>query len=168
MNTLNIQVGKLPAKCRLLIGGEEVALTKSPNSDCTAKYVTANDNVEITFYKPLETASPLWLLWGLLFFFISGLGIFNPFYDRKCQIVKYRLRLTLSGYNNVRLDFGSFQEGQRAVFCQCDCYAEEYENLFTVDTQAKKRLKILTLIKALIWVAAVIAAVLTVIFVVII
>ena len=167
MNTLNIFIGRLPAKTRLLIDGEEVALTKHPNGDNTATYVTEQTAVELTFYKPLEMASPLWLLWGLLFFFISVMGIFSPYYDRKCQIVKYRLKLTLSGYNAVRLDFDRFSEGQRAVFCQCDCYAEEYENMYTVDLKARKRHKILTLIRALLWVAAVIAAALIIVYAII-
>ena len=98
-------------------------------------------------------------MFSLLFFFISFLGIFDAHYDKTCRCLKYKTVLNINTETNVKIAFNPFRESGFAVQCTSDSYMEESENEYFIDKQAKKCLKTMRIVKALIWIAFIIIAV---------
>lgn len=166
MNVLNIAMRphymiKNPS---LFIDGERVYTKKSKNGEYTCRFETEKDSVELSVYKFLEINGKFWFLYSILFFFISLLGIFDAHYDNKCYCLKYKTVLTLNEETNVKLVFNQFKESGAAINCTADCPAEETENEYYTDKQAKKRLKIMRIVKLLCWLAAIAIAVVVILY----
>lgn len=154
MNVVNISVSKLPANAYLFIDGKPINLEGKRGINQTASYQTENGIIEITVKKLSEMSDKLWFFWGILFFLISFLGIFNPRYDRRCVTVEYTQKFQLYPQNNIHLEFNRVIAGKPAVNVRFSCLAyRETANVYGVDKQAKKRFRILSAVEALIWLA---------------
>lgn len=160
MNTLKLTVANAVRDCRFYIDGKQIALERGANGVQTAVWNTEREEAEIEIYKISELNGRLWFLSAIFFFVISCFGIFNSRYDKRCISVRYKAIVRLGQNTDLRLEFNRFAEGQPALSCFCDSSAEERENCFFTDKQAKKRFKLLTVVEVFLWLAliAVVAA----------
>ena len=159
MNELNIKVSnnytvKSPT---VYVDGECVRLTTNKSGLVSEGHVqTDKDCVEITVAKYYELDSPLWFLMGMLFFFISFLGIFDVPIGKRFYGVQYRAKVYLNGSTNLQMKFNRFKEGDRALEIVGDAQVEELENTYTFNKKLKKRRTILILSKLLVWAALIV------------
>lgn len=162
MNTLIISATGNSRDAIISVDGEPVKLGRLKGGGRGCAYLTDRSEVELTVTKVSEVSGRFWFLWNMLFFIISCFGIFCGRYDKSGICINYRLRLRLNGQDNVQLQFNRFAEGAPAISGSGTCAAEETENVYYTDYQAKKRFKLLTLTKVLLWlvlVAVIIAVV---------
>lgn len=160
MKQLEIKLnGRLPQHLGVFIDNESVAL-KRDNYSGTATYSTEKEKVEVCIYSYLELNGPLWFLVSMFFFVISLFGIFAPRYDKKCVVCSVKFFLTLGEQETVNVKFipptvNGKEIGGRAVEVSSDFPFEVTENSYSVDMQAKKRRKILFVIKLILWLAVI-------------
>lgn len=173
MNVVNLTLNAQSVPSVYVFADGKLLNFKKQNGTHVCRVETENDECEITVCRITEMCSKFWFLYSMLFFFISLMGIFDAKSDKKYYFIRYRTVLTLNGEHNVTLNVNRYNtsklntQKQFAVNCVCNCFRNEYENEYYVDEQVRKRLKTLKITKLLIWLAAIIATVVTVIFVVI-
>lgn len=167
MNTLNLTVSKPFKGSRVYVDGRQIALKRNKDGTYGGVYTTDNSEAEVTVTKLSEIGGRLWFLWAMIFFVISVFGIFNAHYDRRCRTVNYSAVVKLKEDSHLRLEFNQFSDGQRAVNFGCDCPIGVKDNVYGVDTQAKKRFKIISLVEALVWIALIISTAVIVVFAII-
>ncbi|MDE7379679.1 MAG: hypothetical protein K2N14_01380, partial [Clostridia bacterium] len=161
MNTLNLTVDKMYKGCRVYADGRQVELKRTPEGLYRGWCATEKDRIELTVIKVSEFGGPCWFLWAMLFFIISGFGIFNAHYDGRYTTVNYQAVVYLNGENNMRLEFNRFAEGQPAVKYGSDCPLENKVNVYGIDREAKKRRKIVTWIEVFLWIALIVFVAIT-------
>lgn len=124
--------------------------------------VPADSNVEIQIVRKHELTSPLWLLWGLLFFVISCFGIFDVRYPKTAPL-SCRFNVACQGNGTVQFTPNIKKDGTGVVVANDNCVVDTLENS-SDEMLIKKRRKTLTIIKLLLWLALIAAIVLFVIF----
>lgn len=113
--------------------------------------VTAEGNTEIVISRNHELLSPMWLLWGLLFFVISCFGIFDVPYSNTAALM-CRVNVTPGAGGVVQFTPNMKKDGKGVLIESDNCVVEELEN--SLDNQIiKKRRKTLRIIKLLLWLA---------------
>jgi len=113
-------------------------------------YETQGDSVEIEIYHYNEVALKHYILFHIIFFLISILGIFNKRYDKRCISVKYKAILKLNEASNVVAKYNGNFNKEGAIELETDLEYEVLENTKEKDLNAIKRLKKLKLINFLI------------------
>lgn len=121
-------------------------------------FKTEKDTVEITMTKRFMMESKHWFWMNLLFFFVSIFGIFDAGDGRRFQTYTYTAILHLTGSNTIEVAINRFVDGQRALEVHGDCVIEETANKFFVRKDLRKRRRRLNLLKAVIWIALIVAA----------
>lgn len=123
--------------------------------------VPSDVNTEIQIKRKHELLSPLWLVWGLFFFVISCFGIFDVRYS-KTPALTCKVNILPGSGGTVYFAPRTIKDGKGVLIDSGDCVVDELEN--TSDYAIiKKRLKALRIIKALLWVALIVAIVLIVV-----
>lgn len=141
------------------INGKRQKFSKNGRGSYELK-VEADGNAEIALTRNHELLSPMWLLWGLLFFFVSCFGIFDVPY-RKTSALTCRVNVTPGAGGVVQFTPNLKKDGKGVLVESDNCVVEELENSLD-DKIIKKRRKTLRIIKLLLWLAL-IAAVIVVI-----
>lgn len=160
MKTINLSIsGAIIKDAVVAVDGNVLRFKKQKGGERTCTYTTEKDSAELTVTRANELGGKLWFLWAMLFFIISVFGIFNSKYDKRGTEINYKSRLTLGETTSVNLKFNRFKNGERAIECTSDNEVAEEENAYSQDTKTKKRVKILTAVEVLIWLAAVAGAV---------
>lgn len=157
MKTLKVSlISGLHSHLCATIDNTPIKLKKNRNGTYEGVYTTEKDNVELCVYKYLEIKSKLWLLMSLLFFIVSLFGILSPRYDKRCIVLEYKVNLKLKDNTEVKLSANRFVNGGKAFEITTNAEHKELKNLIYVDNIAKKRLRILRVIEAIMWVVLVI------------
>ena len=123
--------------------------------------VSADEPVEIQIERRHELLSPAWLFWGLLFFIISCFGIFDVPYGKKGAI-SFKVNVVPNGHCSVQFNPAAIKDGKAVNVVNDNCVVEELENSLG-DAVVKKRRKILSVIKLLLWLALIAVVIVTVI-----
>lgn len=154
MKTLNLVITSgLNAHLCALVDGTPVKLAKNKMGSYEGVYTTEKDTVELCVYKYLELKSKLWLLMSLVFFVVSLFGILSPRYDRHCVTIEYKASIKLKDNTDVTLSSNKFVDNGKAFELTSNAEVNETTNLIYTDKVAKKRLRILRAIEAVLWVA---------------
>lgn len=151
MNELLIRVSSvLYERSEILINGEKAQFTSNGRGSYEAN-VQSNGTDEIRIVRNHELASPLWLLWGLLFFIVSCFGIFDVRYSKAASL-RCAINVTSSGGGKLQLTPNVSYDGTGVVINNSDCEVTVTENVSDA-ALIKKRQKKLRIIKLLLWVA---------------
>lgn len=161
MNQLLIKISKtLYDKSEVLVNGQKEKFADNKRGSYELS-VPAENNVEIQITRRHELATPLWWLWGLLFFVISCFGIFDVPYAKQGELF-FKANVTSSGSGAVQLNPVVKRNGKGVIVVCDNCFVYEEDNR-TDDKTVKKRRKVLTVIKLLLWLALIAAVVVAVI-----
>ncbi len=148
----------------VFVDGTPLKMKKNKFDSLEGEITTDKSQVEISICNYLEINSKLWFLSSLFFFFISLFGIFDIRYDKLCAVSSCKFILKLTGDDNVNFSFRRFADKSKAVELDTDTKFEELENVWNVDTRAKKRLKIMRITKILLWIALIVSILLIIFF----
>jgi len=114
-------------------------------------YKTNKDMVEIKIYKINEVSFKHYILFHIIFFLISVLGLFNKRYDKRCIEIKYAANIKLIESSTVVAKYIIDTNNPDAIELETDVCYEVIENTKQISVEAKKRLKRLRLISILIY-----------------
>lgn len=161
MNEVLIRVsGALYNNADVLVNGKREKFNSNGRGSYELKVETDN-NTEIQIVRNHELLSPLWLLWGLLFFVISCFGIFDVPYSKKSAL-KCKVNVTPSAGGVVQFTPNNKKDGTAVLVESSNCVADVLENTMD-DTLIKKRRKTLRIIKLLLWLALIATIILVVV-----
>ncbi|MBQ8844773.1 MAG: hypothetical protein IJ008_02010 [Clostridia bacterium] len=159
MNELKLKLkGQRNFRPTICVDGKAVKFKKNKFGSIETKVATEKNSVEITIYKHLEIKSKLYILWYILYFFISIFGIFDVREDKKCIVYDCKFKVELNGTTSVDLTFNTSKD-EAALAVESEANVEEIKNVTYVDQEAKKRMKIILGIKIALWVALGITAI---------
>lgn len=161
MNELLIRVSSaLHNFSDVTVNGEKKKFVNNGRGSYELKLST-DENVEIQLERKHELLSPLWLLWGLLFFVISCFGIFDIPYAKRGALC-CRVNVIPNGNGAVQFNPSVKKDGSAVVITNSDCNVEELENSLNY-ALIKKRLRTLRIIKLLLWLALIATIILIVV-----
>lgn len=141
------------------IDDKKVNLLKNKFGNKTVIYETESPTVNIKIKKYLEINSKLWLLWQMIFFFLSVFGIFDFKLDKKCVIIDCEFEVKLEEITTLNLSMNYMKSLEKALKVDSNADIKEIKNVAYVDEQAKKRMKVLKITKICTFAALLILAV---------
>lgn len=113
--------------------------------------IQADEQTEIQIVRRHELFSPAWLLWGLFFFIISCFGIFDVRYSKVAPL-NCRFNVVCQGKGTIQFTPNIQKDGVGVLITNDNCTVDTLEN--SADTALlKKRIKILRIIKLVLWLA---------------
>ena len=153
MKNLNLKIqGGYELRPIVEIDGKVVAYKRNKHKNIEINHQTENSSVKLTLRNVLEIKGPYWWLVQMAFFILSCFGIFNPRLEKFCYNIHFCATLELSeGENDVLLKFNYLKDGARAIEFVSDNKIVEDENKYVVDSEAKKRKKILLASRLVAW-----------------
>lgn len=158
MNRLVLKyAGYSAGKAHVSVDGQIVKFDKK--GECA--FETEKQAVTVRVFNVLEAASPSYYLWSLLYFFVSFFGIFDSYRDFKCRRIEAEFIVRLSGETRVTMRNRAFnKKGEsEAVSIECDGGCEVVKNAQFVDKAARRRTLVMTAVRMLLFVGAVVLAV---------
>ncbi|MGM9971746.1 MAG: hypothetical protein ACI35W_05000 [Anaeroplasmataceae bacterium] len=161
MNKLNLKIvgiGNISNPC-IMINNEIVKYKKNEYNSYEINYQTGSDRVELYICNYLELQNKWWLITYLIFFIISIFGLFLPGYDKRCRCVSSKCILYLKEDSNMKISFNSFNENGNALVFDSDFQYEELSNIYYINKRIKRRTKLLSVLKVLIWIIIIICIV---------
>lgn len=162
MKNINIKVrGASLLKPTILIDGKQVRIKKNNYGSYETEYSTEKDSMEITIYRYLEVHGRLWYLMTLIYFFISLFGLLDPVREKKCVVIDARFVVDIKDVNlcTINLAVQNPKTTGDAVTVETDLPYETLSNVFFVDEKAKKKIKLMRILKAVLAVGIAIALV---------
>lgn len=143
--------------------GAPVALKKNAHGNYSGRLETDKDTVKLEVARYLDIGGILWFLAQLFFFLISIFGIFDVHRKEKCITPDFAVEIDLkdSG-NSVALRCNTQKADAKAIDVDTDLETRELSNVYRLDANAKRKLKLL-LFSKIVLAAAVVAAVLFII-----
>ncbi len=155
MNTVNFKLTGINSKIipTLIVDNQVIKLFMNEFGSYEGMLETDKDELEITLTSEHELNSNLWWLYSLIAFIVSVLGIFNPFYDRKCIAIDCSFKLHVNKTSNIKFKFNTLKKQQKAVEYEADNDLLELKNVYSVNKKCKRRWLFLFIIKIIAWVA---------------
>ena len=148
MNKLILKLNGINAKgIDLKIDGERVKPQKNKFGNRFFEYETEKETAHIAIKKYLEINSRAWLIWQMLFFFFSLLGILDVRPDKRCSVVDCEFEVPLKEDTKITLTMNYTKNEEKALKVEADTDVKEIKNVAYVDQKAKKRLKIVRVLK---------------------
>lgn len=144
----------------VLVNGQREKFTKNGHGGYELS-VDIDDGAEIVIRRNHELLSPLWLLWGMLFFVISCFGIFDVPYSKKATLM-CRVRVFANSGGVIQFTPGSKKSNKPVLVESFECTVDELENTSEI-ALIKKRRKTLGWLKFFCWLAL-IAALIAIVF----
>lgn len=144
----------------VLINGNKEKFTSNGRGSLEFN-LESDDNVEIQIKRNHELLSPLWLVWGLLFFVISCFGIFDVPYSRRAPLTCV-VNVIPGGDSVVQFMPNPNKDGTAVSIENHNCEVEVAANSLD-DKLMKKRRKTLRIIKLLLWLALIATVVVVVV-----
>lgn len=144
----------------ILFDGKEGSVKRNRFGSATHTADVSSSYAEIRIYNIIAESSPLWFLVSLFFFIISAFGIFDVKENRKCFAIDATIKIRLNGDANLELAYLPLGDGAPALEVKGDCDFTVENNVYSVDEVAKKRRKIMLLVKIALWIALAVGVVL--------
>ena len=153
MNTLNLKlVNTANINPTIFVDDKQIKFKKNSFGSIIAQTQTDKNEVELSIYKFLELSSPLWWFWGIIYYIVGILGIFDVFYPKNCFAINCKIKVKLNSTNSkLDISFGSITGDKAIEYMPTDCEIEEIKNEFYLDKTAKKRRSILLITKIISW-----------------
>lgn len=127
------------------------------NLTCT--HQTEKGFVNVKVYRLIDVGGPLWFLVQLFFFIIGIFGLFGTHRREKCLAIDFETDVELREVNYLTIKFNVATDGGRAAEMMTDLRVRELSNCYFTDAKAKKTYKILKIVKLLLSLAIVAAAI---------
>lgn len=141
------------------IDDKKVNLLKNKFGNKVVIYETENPTVNIKIKKYLEINSKAWLLWQMLFFFLSVFGIFDFKLDKKCVVIDCEFEVKLEEITTLNISMNYVRSLEKALKVDSNADVNEIKNIAYVDEKAKKRMKVLKITKICTFAALLVLAV---------
>lgn len=129
---------------------------KEKNGKKYISYKTDNEYIELAVTKNTDMNSNLWILWQIIYLIISVFGLFDFGTNKKCLVMKSRIKIKAYESAEIIVKINSHTKSDRAVEIESQGEYEELENDQYIDEVARRRVKIMRLIKILIWIGLII------------
>lgn len=143
---------------KIVADNTELHLKKGKSNTLETSYNTNKEFVTLFVYNILEINSKLWFLMSLFYFIISIFGILDVPH-KKCIQINSKFIISLKEENNnVELYFNE-TKNNKALNIKTDLQFDEINNNYYIDTKAKKRLKIMRLVKFSLWILLIIVSI---------
>ncbi len=157
MNSLNIKLSRVNSKFKpyITVDGDIINCKKNQFGTYEASVQTEKTEVEVVIYRYLELQSKFWFLYAIISFFVSILGIFEPFYDKRCIVIDCKYNVKLNEQSDLKIQLNNVQDKAKATNIESNCDITEITNVYQIDKVAKKRWKIMFCIKLLLWIVAI-------------
>lgn len=125
----------------LFVNGKRVRVKRQ--KDGTRRAVVSCDTAyaQVRFKRFFEVESPLFPLFSVLFFLLSGLGIFDLRASRDCRDLDLSFTLPLSGRDELFLSFLPFAADTPAVFVNGGTPVSFAANRYLLNETVRTRLK---------------------------
>lgn len=157
MNTLKLKISGCPkGQATVLVDNQKFKAKRNNYGNIEGTFQTEKSSVEISIYKYLEINGKLWVLMSLIFFVISLFGILEPRYDKHCIVYAYKIKVDLNETSEVKLALNGYSNNGRAFEISTECQNQELTNIYYVDNKAKKRLKIMKVVKIFMWIGLIV------------
>lgn len=163
MRELNIRLkGATLINPTIVVDRKRVRVKKNKFGTYEATHNAENSRVEVCVYKYLEINSPLWLIIGIFFYIISIFGILDPIREKKPIVLESKFIVDLGSETNGKLELSINLANKygRAMEYSSNCALQEIKNISREDERAKKRLKILKVVKVGIFITSVLGIIL--------
>ena len=161
MKKLNVKLAGTSKKFQpyVVVEGQMIKLKKNEFGTFEGAFETEKDAVTVEVFRNLELLGKLWWLYSLISFIVSVLGIFEPWYDRKCIALECKCVVTLSEVSEMKINFNPLAKSGKAVVVETNSDVIEIKNAYYVDKKAKLRWRLLLAFKIVVWVVAIILVV---------
>ncbi len=161
MKKLSVKITDVPKKVHLytLVDGQMIKLKKNQFGAYEGEFETEKENVVVEVFRSLELLEKLWWLYSLITFIVSVLGIFEPWYDRKCIALECKYVVSLKETSEIKINLKPFSKEGKAVDVESDSEVMEVNNAFYIDKKAKLRWRLMLAFKIIIWIVAIILAI---------
>lgn len=157
LNTLNLKITNVANfKPTIYVDDKMLKYKRDNFGGLTTTYKTEKTSVKVEIKKLYDINGPLWFLTSLFFFVISIFGIFDLKPDKKCYSVVASFNINVTKNCNLKIKFKPRSQSSEQAFEleQTDCeITGETGNKYFVDEVAKKRYKIMRIVKICCWVA---------------
>lgn len=138
----------------ILINGKSVEFKKNKFGNYEYEATTLNDSVNIKIYSLNELKHKMWFLMSMIFFVISGFGLFDWNFKKKYRVLEYEADISIKETNFVDIKIAKYVSGTKAVTLTTICENNEKVNIFQDDPILKKRSRILLWTRLAIWIVA--------------
>lgn len=161
MKKLSVKITGVPKKVHLytLVDGQMIKLKKNQFGAYEGEFETEKENVAVEVFRSLELLGKLWWLYSLITFIVSVLGIFEPWYDRKCIALECKYVVSLKETSEIKINLKPLSKEGKAVDVESDSEVMEVNNVFYIDKKAKLRWRLMLAFKIIIWIVAIILAI---------
>lgn len=161
MKELNLKLTGLNKKFnpRVIVDGEEIKVKRNDFGAYEGSFKTEKEEVSVEVYRVSELSGKLWFLYSMITFIISIFGIFEPLYDRKCIALDCKYRIKLSEQTVFKINFAPLNIQGKASTAEANGEYVEEKNSYFVDKKLKRRWRLLLALKILIWLVAIVVAI---------
>ncbi len=147
MNNLTLTLTKKIKPYTYLTVDGEVVKPKFRRGVGTAKIQTEKSEVEIAYTRFSRFDSKLWWLLEIVYFLLSGFGLFDLRFGKHEYITNYKAKITLSEDTKVKIHIPNPKNGGPVLKLTTDANLIEEENAYSIDQEVKKKKKILLIAK---------------------
>ena len=154
LNTLNLKIsGGTSLKPTIYVDGKILKYKKDNFGNLTTTYTTEKSSVLVEIKKLYDINGTLWFLTSLFFFIISIFGIFDLKPDKRCISIVASIKVNITNNSSLKIRFKPRNQTEKAFELEpTDCeVAEETNNNYFIDTVAKKRYKVMRIVKIFLW-----------------
>ena len=156
INNVNLKLTNTSGlKPNVYVDGKVLKYKKDNFGNLTTNYSTQKDVVTIEIKKIYDINGPLWFLTSLFFFFISIFGIFDLKPNKRCISIVSIIKVKVNESCSLKIKFKSRTQLETAFELESEnCEVlEESGNNYYIDEVAKKRYKIMRIVKISLWIA---------------
>lgn len=131
------------------VNGQNIKLKKDKFGNYQSKILVDTDEVDIKVQRYSELNSKLWWLLSIFYFVISIFGIFDTLKEKNCITIDCHLKVNMRETDNgfMELKAKKFETQGKAFEIVSNCNGEEVSNNYYLDNKAKKRKRIMTIVK---------------------
>lgn len=143
------------------VNGKIVDLKKNKHGNYDGIAFVDNDTANVKVYRHLELNSKLWWLKSIFYFIISIFGIFDSMKEKSCIVIDCNIQVDMSNTENATLNLFSYlpKDQSTAFKINSNCTINTISNSYILDKRAKKRKRLLSAIKVLIFICTIVCAV---------
>lgn len=129
---------------------------KEKNGKKYVSYKTEEDYIELAVTKNTDMNSNFWILWQIIYLIISVFGLFDFGTNKKCLVMKSRVNIEAYDSAEIIVKINSHTKLDRVLEIESEGGYEELENEQYIDVVARRRVKIMRVIKVFIWIGLII------------
>ncbi|MGM9970319.1 MAG: hypothetical protein ACI35S_07995 [Anaeroplasma sp.] len=154
------EIKRMYSPLTIMINEEEVKFNKRKDY-YEIEYETEKEYIDLSIQRYLEINGKHWLIMAIIFFIISIFGIFCPSYDKKCLRIDFKYKIYLKEQNSIDIIFDKMIKNK--IIIETNLETNELSNEIYIDFKAKKRLRILFVLRIMFWLLFIVLSILFII-----